>query len=62
MRDVKVSYKGSFRIIQGVHKISLQFQKFITKATDEILRQICSMYSVVIKVFITLHFRYPVDE
>ena len=26
------------------------------------LRQICSMYSVVVKVFITLHFEYPVDE
>ena len=26
------------------------------------LGQICSMYSVVIKVFVTLHFRYPVDE
>ena len=38
------------------------FKNLLQRQSMRYLRQICSMYSVVIEVSITLHFRYPVDE
>ena len=38
------------------------FKNLLQRQLARYRRQICFMYSVVIKVSITLHFRYPVDE
>jgi hypothetical protein len=50
---------------QGVHKVSLQFQKFITKAIDEIpssdLLYVLSGYNRFYHMAF-VYFRYPVDE
>ena len=35
MKHEKCNYFSTKLITQGVHNVSLQFQKFITKATDE---------------------------
>ena len=51
--------------VQGVHKVSLQFQKFITKAVDEIsssdLFHVLSGYQGLSSDY-QVHFRYAVDE
>ena len=38
------------------------FKNLLQRQLTRYVRQVCSMYSVVIKIFVTLHFRYSVDE
>ena len=54
------------RILWSIYRVSIKslynFKNLLQQQLMRYLHQICSTYSVIIKVFITLHFRYLMNK